>query len=689
MAADNVDAITEQFRQFIIAACDTDPGPIVADGRWHRFRISDTRHKASKPGRYLLHTDGKPNGIFMDWRDSQKRHKWFGQGEHVSVDRAEIERRRARKSEADTARFARAAEQAKAFWSTCTRINGASHAYLDAKGIGPHGARYGSGEVFGLGNVQCVIVPISDAEGNAMTVQAIRADGARRFWPDSTHESGHYLIGQDDGESPIVFCEGFSTAASINDATGLPVVMCVNSGNMVAVARWAGHRWHGRQMIVAGDDDWHLVDHPKVKRNVGRESAEAMARNLGGIAIFPEMHGVVTDGGDDFNDMAREIGAADVAELFHQARGIVAPAPETALPLVWYGDIKPILNGNWIVKKVLPADAFVTVIGHPGCGKSFFALDLGAHIGAGREWQGRKTKRGLVVYLAAEGQRGQQNRVEAWRRHYGITDVQFAMIPVAVNLRDRDVDLPKLIETIRAAVAASGHDLAVLVVDTLNRTFGGGDENGSDMSEYVDNVGKLKAEFGCTTIVVHHIPKNAEGTITERGHGSLRGAVDTSLVVSYEQTSGIRTVTCTKMKDAEDGWHIDFKLKSIVLGQDEDGDEVSSCVVTSLDEGEAAPAKREPPVKLTAVQKQVYHELVAAMEVAGGPVPDSIPNDRIDRRRVGKVVPRSLWRDRWEAIGGGDRTHEVAVATFNRAVLHLQNTGLVGVHDGHSWLTFK
>lgn len=683
MASERVEDLTEQFRRFVIAACNTDPGAIVADGRWHRFRIADTRHRSSRPGRYLMHADGKANGIFMDWRDGV-RHKWFGEDSIERIDRSEINRRREQRAVAARAAFAHSADQAASYWAACTRINGSSHPYLDVKGIAPHGTRYGSGEQFGLGKVQCVVVPLYGAEGSLVSLQAIRADGERRFWPRSSHEGSHFLLGTDDGTAPVIFCEGFSTAASLAQATGNPVVMCVTSGNMPAVARWASHRWAGRDLIVAGDDDWHLTDNPKVGRNVGRDAATGMAKAMGARLVMPDMSGLVTNGGDDFNDMAREFGLGEVAAMF---RPSILPKPETALPLVWYAEIAPILNGNWIIKKFIPSDAFVTIIGHPGCGKSFLALDVGCHIGAGLEWQGRKTKKGLVIYLAAEGQRGQMNRVHAWRMNHEGEEPAFAMIPVAINLRDREADVPNLIETIRAAVHASGHDLSVLIVDTLNRTFGGGDENGSDMSEYVENVGRLKSEFGCTAIVVHHIPKNAEGTITERGHGSLRGAIEASLVVSYDQESGLRTVTCTKMKDAEDGWSIDFKLKSVELGHDEDGEAVTSCVVVPAEGGEAQPRSRGP--MLSPTQRQVYNELLGALEAAGVGVPRDIPDDQINRVKVGKVVQRAVWRSRYIAIVGDEVSEETAAKNFRRAVTDLQNKGLVGAYNDHAWATHK
>jgi phage/plasmid primase-like uncharacterized protein/KaiC/GvpD/RAD55 family RecA-like ATPase len=680
MATQRADDLAEQFRQFIMKACDTDPGNIVADGRWHRFRISDTRHKGSKPGRYLLHLDGRPNGIFMDWRDGI-RHQWKADGSYESLDREEIARRRTARQLDQLRGFEDAAADAIEFWKICTPLSDGLHPYLAKKGIGAQfGTRQGSGKRFGLGDVPCVIVPLSDADGRPMSLQAIREDGERRFWPNSTHEGSHFMLGKDSGQSPIVFCEGFSTAASIHEATGFPVVMCVTSGNMIQVARWAGHKWHGREMIVAGDDDWHLVDNPKVQRNVGKEAAINMARTLPGRLVFPDMAGLVTDGGDDFNDMVREYGLEEVRAMFISAEAATAVPPP--LPLIWFDDNQPLLTGNWIVKNVLPAEAFCTIIGHPGCGKSFLALDLALHIAAGEPWQGRKVRKGLVLYLAAEGQRGQQNRVEAWKRHYQAQGLAFAMIPVALNLRDREADLPKLFETIQAAIHHAGGNLAVLVVDTLNRTFGGGDENGTDMSDYVDNVSRIKSHFGCTTIVVHHIPKNSE-TVSERGHGSLRGAIETSLVVSQDMESGIRTILCKKQKDAEDGWKSQFKLSVVELGHDEDGDPVTSCVVIPADEEPRAQRGAGPT--LSSTQRQAHNELLATLEACPVATPRDLPDEMRGRMVGGKLATRAAWQQRWVAIAGGGKTPESAAATFRRAVTDLQNKGLVGAWNEFVW----
>lgn len=380
--------------------------------------------------------------------------------------------------------------------------------------------------------------------------------------------------------------------------------------------------------------------------------------------------------------------AGPIEAPISQITGEVAGADirDTPLPLIWYCDVRPLLVGNWIVKRVIPAEAFVTLIGHPGCGKSFLALDIALHIAADRAWFGRKVKSGLVIYLAAEGQRGQMNRVDAWKRHHGIEDeLAFALIPVALNLRDKKADVPNLIRTIELAIEASGLELAALIIDTLDRTFGGGDENGEDMGEYVTNSQAIRAHFKTTTITVHHVPKN-NPVLIERGHGSLRGAIETSLAVSYDESSKVRTLHCSKQKDAEDGWDMTFKLQSIELGEDEDGEPVTSCVVVDTDGDEGL--VRHSGQRLTALQRQIYNELLGSIETNGIPVPRDIPDDRINRHRVGKVVSIKTWRDRWIAVAGSEYKGDAASATFRRAKTELQNLGTIQVVGEHAWATF-
>lgn len=563
MAAGNIDNLTEQFRQFIIAACDSDPGQIVADGRWHSFRINDTRHKGSKPGRYMLHLDGKPNGIFMDWRDEKTRHKWFGEGSSESIDRAEVERRRQERHARQRAEFAQAAREARAFWDTCTKINGASHPYLDVKGIAPHGTRYGSGELFGLGKVQCVVVPLYTADDRLMSLQAIRADGERRFWRGSTHEGTHFRVGEDDGLSPVVFAEGFSTSATIHEATSFLTVMAVNSGNMVAVARWAGHRWAGRDMIVAGDDDWHLIDHPKVQRNVGREESEKMARMLPARHVMPEMFGLATDGGDDFNDMGREYGHDEVRAVFEAAQPVehcgdseepaapAAPAEKLvkATPFAWR-PTEAIPSRKWLYGKHL-LRKFVSVdVAAGGVGKSSLKIGEALAMATGRDLYDKGLPEGaLSVWLW-----NLEDPVEEIERRIHATTQRFKISPEELGGRlyvDSGRDQPLVIATegpdgamiarpvVEALIAEMlERKIDVLTVDPFISSHGvsENDNNAIDLVAREWNV--IAERTGAAINLVHHVRKQngAEATAdSARGASALIGKARS--VVVYNRMS--------------------------------------------------------------------------------------------------------------------------------------------------------
>lgn len=532
----------EQFRQFIFDACGSAPDTVIADGRWHSFRMADTRHKASRPGRYLLHNDAQPVGWFMDWRDDKVRHRWFGRGGSETIDRAEIARRREARRLDQLRAFQDAADDALAFWKGCSPLSDGLHPYLDSKGILVHGTRQGSGKRFGLGDAPCVIVPISDAEGKPLSLQAIREDGERRFWPGSTHEGGHFLIGKDDGASQIVFCEGFSTAASIHAATGLPVVMAINASNMGAVARWAGHRWHGRDMIVAGDDDWHLVDHPKVKRNVGKEAAQAMAKALGAKLVFPDMAGLVTDGGDDFNDMAREFGTADVAAAF--AAPVEREKLVKATPFAWR-PTAAIPKRQWLYGKHL-LRKFVSVdVAAGGVGKSSLKIGEALAMASGRDLYDKGLHEGaLNVWLW-----NLEDPVEEIERRLHATAQRFRIDPSEVGDRlyvDSGRDQPLVIATegpdgamiarpvVDALIAEMlERKIDVLVVDPFisSHAVSENDNNAIDIVAREWNV--IAERTGAAINLVHHVRKQngAEATAdSARGASALIGKARSVLV---------------------------------------------------------------------------------------------------------------------------------------------------------------
>ncbi|MEG7628351.1 AAA family ATPase, partial [Listeria monocytogenes] len=85
---------------------------------------------------------------------------------------------------------------------------------------------------------------------------------------------------------------------------------------------------------------------------------------------------------------------------------------------------------------------------------------------------------GLVVYVVAEGQTGFRNRLFAMQQAGRIApDAPFVFIPTPIDMQAPDGDLQTLMETIHKVAEQAGVPPAMLVIDTLSKTFGAGKEN--------------------------------------------------------------------------------------------------------------------------------------------------------------------------------------------------------------------
>lgn len=252
-----------------------------------------------------------------------------------------------------------------------------------------------------------------------------------------------------------------------------------------------------------------------------------------------------------------------------------------ALPIEWAGQVEPIIDGFWLVDDWLPSNGIAAVYGHPGSGKSFWMMHVAAHIAEGREWAGKRVEQGLVVYVVAEGQTGFRNRLYAMQQAGEIgKEVPFAFIPCPIDMQAPDGDVDALIEAIKSAEEHAGCGASVVVLDTLSKTFGAGKENTDDMVPYVNNCQRVATEFNCLTCIVHHRPKDNESRDL-RGHSSLRGNIDTAILI---EAGDIKTATTIKQKDGEDNLVMRFKLNQVQVGVDRHGKQVTSCLVELTDE---------------------------------------------------------------------------------------------------------
>ena len=183
------------------------------------------------------------------------------------------------------------------------------------------------------------MVPMRDVEGRLWGVQTITPDGGKLYMAGGRRRGAHALLGELLPGQPLLIAEGFATAATMREVTGLAVAVAFDSGNLVEVSRAYRERDPALRIVIAADNDHHLPRREVPLPNVGEVKAAAAAQEVGGVVLQPTF--APTDVGTDWNDYAAQHGKAAVrlqvqAEL--GKHGIELPAalikPTTATAAV-------------------------------------------------------------------------------------------------------------------------------------------------------------------------------------------------------------------------------------------------------------------------------------------------------------------------------------------------------------------
>ncbi|MES3014973.1 MAG: DUF927 domain-containing protein [Pseudomonadota bacterium] len=238
---------------------------------------------------------------------------------------AEVRQKRELEAARYRARAVSASRVAGDMWANAS--DEGTSAYLQRKGVKGHGVRYQGGGV--------LLVPMLDSTGELQNVQRIApekpADGPdKRFLAGGRKSKLWHQLGAIGGGDVLLVAEGYATAASIYEATGRPVAVAFDAGNLVHVARELRAAHPDSPILICGDDDRETE--ARTGANTGRLKGAAAARAVDGEsapgrAVFPEG---LTGDLSDFNDMAHGAGAEAVRECIERAvASIHAPAPVT------------------------------------------------------------------------------------------------------------------------------------------------------------------------------------------------------------------------------------------------------------------------------------------------------------------------------------------------------------------------
>ena len=310
---------------------------------------------------------------------------------------------------------------------------------------------------------------------------------------------------------------------------------------------------------------------------------------------------------------------------------------------------------EFLVDGLIETDTLGLIFGDPGCGKSFMAVDLALCVASGADFHGHPVKQGPVFYIAGEGHNGLVRRFHAWAVHRSLA---LAGVPMFKSERAAQF----LDGASAQAVARSVADLAdrhgppaLIVVDTLARNFGAGDENSTqEMGAFVAAMDDLRSNWPGSVILIVHHSGHAEKQ-RARGAMALKGALD--FEYRLEKDGLALTLANTKMKDAEPPADLFFSLASVDL---EGG--ARSAVLTAAD----APERR---AKMTPAQRLALSTYEAAAKVHG-----------VWEGSAFRGVHLDHWRDAFYAKHTGDTT-DAKKKAFQRVRSDLAEAGRIEATD--------
>ncbi|MGH1371150.1 MAG: PriCT-2 domain-containing protein [Cellvibrionaceae bacterium] len=129
-----------------------------------------------------------------------------------------------------------------------------------------------------------LVVPVLNQSWSLVNLQIIYEGGAKKFMKGGRKSGCFFLIGDidpNDFSTPIVEVEGYATGASAHMATGWPVVVAWDAGNLASIARFIRAAYPSHLILVAGDNDAGTDGNP------GKVKAKEAADAIGGIDVIP------------------------------------------------------------------------------------------------------------------------------------------------------------------------------------------------------------------------------------------------------------------------------------------------------------------------------------------------------------------------------------------------------------------
>lgn len=286
---------------------------IIPDGEIHRFHIEGDSLD-SRNGWYVYFPDSIPGGAFGSWKLGISK-TWCSKSQS-SMSQTELLHHKERlhliqeKRENERNKLnLEAKELANKIWNTSENAND-GHLYIKTKKIKNHGLKITSDNK--------LIVSLMNNRKCIHSLQFIEKDGTKKFLSGGKIKGNYFLIGTP--KDKIFISEGYATAATIFECTGIATVCSFNCNNLLPVAKNIRERFSHIEIIIAGDNDIYTEGNP------GRTKAEEAAVFLNTKSVYPNFSCLDSrNKPTDFNDLFLLAGPDEVRNQLNQKDDWIEP----------------------------------------------------------------------------------------------------------------------------------------------------------------------------------------------------------------------------------------------------------------------------------------------------------------------------------------------------------------------------
>lgn len=495
-------------------------------------RLPTANKPNSKNGWIIAYSD-PATVLYGDWSQGEGYQTWSAKGENTMTPterealRQRMEQARLVREDEQKQRRTEAAQKAQQIYSNAPECH--SHAYLERKSVS-------ACQGIKLASDGRLIVPLHNQQGKIVSLQFIAGDGQKRFLTGGKKAGCFFPVGKEPGK-PLLVCEGMATGLSLREATGNPVLVAFDCGNLMAVATIAREIYPQREIIVCADNDCQTEGNP------GITAATAAAKAIGALIAIPPTHeGKPTD----FNDLAAWRGLDAVRIAIESA---TQPQQETEekqqLCCLNVADFlgQSFPPRDFLLRPILPRQGLAMLHAPRGIGKTYAALTVAYAVAIGGKafdrWEAAQPARVLLI----DGEMpapSLQERIAA----LVAGNEQEPPSPEYLRILTPDMQpgaMPNLATTEgQRAVEPFVVDADLIIIDNLATLARAGRSNDEEswlpMQAWLLDLRRR----GKTVLLVHHANKNGE----QRGTSAKEDILDTSIKLrrpgDYEPEQGAR-----------------------------------------------------------------------------------------------------------------------------------------------------